>query len=362
MPRRTIVQIVPSLVVGGAERMATWLAEAEAARGHDVHVVCVTAGGPLLDRLPPELRRRTWVAGKRARFDATVLWRLTKILERLQPDVVHTHLFTSLSWGTVAARAAGVPVVVHTQHAVHDDAHAYLPAVRRTLAPFLDAIVGCNEATVTDLVDRDYAPGVRTLAIDNGIPLAGRPTASLDGQPFHVGTVGRMVPIKGQRFLVDAIATLHREGVPVRLTLMGDGPLWDDLHAQVADLGLADVVTFAGRVDDVPDRLATLDTFVLPSLSEAMPMALLEAGAAGLPLVVTSGGGGRTLLDAGAGGAVVAPGDADALAGALRDLATLSVRKRRRLGEQSRATVLAGYDAQVMADRYLALYEDLLRA
>ncbi|MCB9679947.1 MAG: glycosyltransferase [Alphaproteobacteria bacterium] len=361
MSRLRIVQVVPSLVVGGAERFATWLAEAQQRAGHEVHVVTVKDGGPLADRLPDDLLRATWPMRKRSRYDVTVLARLVTTLRRLEPDVVHTHLFTALSWGAVSARLAGVPVVVHTQHAVHDDEVPWLPHVRRGLAPLLDAIVGCSDAVVADIAARRYAPGVPAVAIDNGLPLAGRPTAPLDGDPLRVVTAGRMVPIKGQRFLVDAVAALRDRGIDARLTILGDGPERAALDAQVAELGLGDRVHLPGSVDDVADRLAGADLFVLPSLSEAMPMALLEAAAAGLPLLVTTGGGGPTLLRAGAGGEAVAPGDAGALADAIARVARLSVTERRALGEASRRTVLDRFDIDATAAAYEALYRRHLR-
>lgn len=357
-----IVQLVPSLVVGGAEVFALALAEAQAAAGHDVHVVAVTAGGPLEARVPLSLRGRVWIAGKRSRWDGSVLPRLHTILARLRPDVVHTHLFTALAWGVVAARTAGVPTVVHTQHEVHDDDQWYLPHVRRSLARGLDAIVGCSSATADDVVRRGYLPPGHTSCdvVDNGIPLRGRPRAPLaggrDGRPLVVGTVGRLVPIKGQRFLVDAVATVRARGRDVRLVIAGDGESRGELEAQVTQLGLRDAVTFLGRVDDVPARVAGFDLFVLPSLSEAMPMALLEAAAAGLPLLVTTGGGGPTLLGAGAGGWAVPPGDADALAERIAAFADLSTRERQLLGQQSLDTVLAGYDIAATAAAYEVIY------
>jgi glycosyltransferase involved in cell wall biosynthesis len=352
-----IVQLIPSLDLGGAERFATWLAEAHLEAGHDVHVVCVSRAGPLLDRLPAALRARTWVAVKRARYDASVLPRLVRTLRRLRPDVVNTHLFTALAWGGVAARAAGTPALVHTQHEVHLDGST---AVRRVLATGLDAVVGCSEEAVRDVEARGWAPHVRKVCIENGIPLAGRPRSALDGAPLRVGTVGRLVPIKGQRHLIDAVGLLRDRGVDVRLTLFGDGPSREALEAQRAALGLTDRVSLAGAVDDVPERLAGLDLFVLPSLSEAMPMALLEAAAARLPLLVTDAGGAPTLLRAGAGGFVVPPADPVALADRIAEVAAMTPSARGSLGDASLRTALDRYELARTAERYLALYRDLL--
>jgi glycosyltransferase involved in cell wall biosynthesis len=355
-----VAMVVPSLVVGGAETFALQLSEALLDAGHDAWLVTLKGGGPLADRRSAALAERTVVLSKRSRWDASVLPRAVAALRRIDPDVVHTHLFTALSWGTVAARAAGVPVVVHTQHACHDDEYAYLPAVRRQLSRAVDEVVGCSPAVVRDVHRRGYSPYAPVRCIENGIPLAGRPQASLDGAPLRVGTVGRMVPIKGQTHLVTAVGLLRDQGVHVHLTLVGDGEVRDALEAQVDRLDLRDRVTFTGRVADVPDRLAAMDLFVLPSLSEALPIAALEAAAAGLPMLVTTGGGGPTLLEAGASGWAVPPGDAAALAERIAHYAALPVDERQRLGAASKALVLAEYDIASTASAYVDLYRSLL--
>lgn len=351
-----VVQVIPSLVVGGAEAFAVALAQAQLDAGHDVRLLVLKHTGPLEDRLGPHLLGRTTVLGKRPGVDPTVLPRLLRWMARVEPDVVHTHLFTSLAWAGVAATAVGVPRLVHTQHAVHDDAIRWLPHVRRGLGALVDVVVGCNATTSADVIARGYAPAARVVTIDNGIDLRGRPRASLDGEPPCVGTVGRLVPIKGQRFLVDALAQLVADGLDVRGVLYGDGPEADALAQQVSARGLTGRVALPGRVDDVPQRLAGLDLFVLPSLSEAMPLAALEAAAAGLPLVVTSGGGAKALIEAGAGGRVVPPGDAGALADALREILGLDAPARRALGDASHATALAHYDLDATRRAYDRVY------
>lgn len=354
-----IAQVLPSLTYGGAETFVTRLAEAQRRAGHTVHLVCISALGPLEAQLSPELAANVHLVGKRSRWDATALPRLVALFRRLKPDVVHTHLFTGLSWGTVAARLAGVPVVVDTEHACHDDEYAYLPPIRRALSYGVDAVVGCSQAVSDEVRRRHHAPNYKVVTIDNGLPLDGRPRASLTG--LRVGTVGRLVEVKGQKYLIDAMRVVRDRGVPMTCTLVGDGPLHDALAAQIAAHGLEDVVTLAGASADVPGWMASFDLFCLPSLSEGLPMTLLEAGAAGLPLLVTSGGGGGILIEAGAGGWVVPPGDAAALADRLCAYAALDPAARRALGDQSYAVVHARYSVDVCLAAYDRLYRKHLR-
>lgn len=354
-----IVEIVPSLVLGGAEAFAVSLSDALLQAGHEVSLLTLKPGDALLPRLSSELRERRLHVEKRGRIDPTAVPRLARQLHLLQPDVVHTHLFTGLAWGTVAARLARVPTVVYTEHACHPDDEAWITHVRRPLTRMVDHVVGCSPATVEAIVRHGWSPHAPVSCIDNGIPMAGRPRATLEG--LHLGTVGRLVPIKGQRFLVDAVAILRDRGLKTTLTIVGDGPLRAELEAQVADRDLGDRVSLPGPSDDVPAWMARFDLFVLPSLSEALPITLLEAGAAGLPLLVTTGGGGPTLLQVGAGGWAVEPGSAEALADRIAAFSTMPLAQRRQLGEASRSVVDAQFSIDHTARRYVELFERLSR-
>ncbi|MFM2162410.1 MAG: hypothetical protein RLZZ383_1922 [Pseudomonadota bacterium] len=352
-----IVQVLPSLTLGGAEVFALQLAQAQRAAGHDVHVVLLREEGPLQKRLTDEERRWVVPVEKRSRYDVSVLPRLVSTFRRLRPDVVHTHLFTGLAWGSVAARLSGVPKVVYTEHACHPDDVRGLIHVRRVLSWGLTAVVGCSEAATSAVRARREAPGCPVVTVPNGVALRGRPRAAIaENGPLHVGTVGRLTPIKGQRDLIEAVAILAGRGVHVRCTLVGDGELAEALRDQAHDLGVADRVHLAGPSDDVAGWMATFDLFCLPSISEALPITLLEACAAGLPLLVTTGGGGPTLLAAGAGGEAVAPGAPSALADAIARHVALPAPTRRALGAASLAAV-APFDIAACAAAYVALYE-----
>ena len=202
---------------------------------------------------------------------------------------------------------------------------------------------------------KGYAPE-RCSVIGNGIELDGRPRASLDGTPFVVGTVGRLVPVKGQVHLVDAVATLINQGHDLRLVIVGDGPERPALEQRARAHGLGDRFEITGEVHDVPRRLAGMHIFALPSLSEAMPLAQLEAAAAGLPLLVTSAGGGAGLVEAGAGGWIVPPADALALAQVIAAGMALPLAELRALGARSHEVVERDYGLDRVTDRYRSLY------
>lgn len=351
-----IVQVIPSLVRGGAEAFALDLAEAQLAAGHDVHLLRLRGDDALLGRASPALRDRCLLVEKRGRIDPGVVPRLRGELARLRPDVVHTHLFTALAWGGVAAKLAGVPRVFYTEHAAHPDDERWTPWARRPLARLLDGVVGCSAAAVAAVERAGWARGVPLCQIDNGVRVAGRPRAAFPEGPLHIGTVGRLMPIKGQRHLVEAVRRVRHAGVEVRLTIVGEGPLERELATQVALAGLGEVVLLPGPTDRVAEVLAGFDLFALPSISEAMPITLLEAGAAGLPLLVTTGGGGPTLLQAGAGGWAVPPADPGALAEKITLAASMPRAALRALGAASYEVVASSFSIERTAARYEALY------
>lgn len=354
-----ILQIIPSLQVGGAEVFVARLAAAHQAAGHDVHIAHFH-DGPMVDRLDPLLRTRMHRITKRARYDATVVPRLLRLMRDLGPDIVHTHLFPALSWGGAAARLARTPAWVHTHHSNHAPSQRDARLLEAKLLARAHRVVAVSKGTAERL--RPHGGRLsNTLVIANGIPLDDRPRSAIDGDPPVIGTVGRMVPIKAQHTLIEAVAQLRDAGREVRLRLVGDGVSRPELEALVDRLDLRDRVVFTGRVSDVPQQLAQLDLFVLPSLSEAMPLALLEACAAGLPVVVTNQGGAGSIVEQGAGGWLLEPGSGPRVAARIEAFLALDGPARRALGQRSLALVQQRYSMQACATAYLDLYRELAR-
>jgi colanic acid/amylovoran biosynthesis glycosyltransferase len=180
---------------------------------------------------------------------------------------------------------------------------------------------------------------------------------------FEVLCVGRLVADKGQRVLIDAIDRLRREGVDVRVTLAGDGPDRAELEERARALGVGDRIAFAGAVDPARARelYASADAFCLPSFAEGLPVVLMEAMAAGLPVVTTRIMGIPELVEHGVTGELVPPGRVDALADALSGLVDDPVR-RRRYGVAGRAKVEAKHDVRMSVDAIHDLYVRYLDA
>lgn len=355
-----IVELVPSLDVGGAERMAALMALELKAAGHDVALVSLyDSTGSWIEA---ELRAASvplHFLGKRPGLDLRVIPKLRRLLLTLKPEVVHTHLHT-LKYVLPAGPGGGFRVV----HTIHNLAQHEIELAGRLLhhVAFRTGVVpvAIGEA-VAESVRRVYrlAPG-RT--IPNGIPL--RSSVPPDGaredlrrelgfgaeEPVVV-TVGRLNPQKNQALLLDAFA---RAPLAAQLLIVGDGELRAQLTRQAADLGVGARVHFLGVRRDIPSLLAAADVFALASSWEGNPLVVMEAMAARLPVVATSVGCVPELVAASTG-RLVPPSDPVALSAALTELCA-DLPLARSLGAAGYEVARARFDAPVMARAYTELF------
>ena len=298
---------------------------------------------------------------------------LFKLLRRLGPAILHTYNLGTIEYAATGW-AAGVPVRVHAEHGRDArDPQGINPKhnlLRRLVTPFIDRYVPVSRDLRGWLERVVRIPARKLQLIDNGVDTERFGAAvSTSGEAWHaadafiIGTVGRLQDVKDQATLVEAFAELRRllPGEPLRLVLVGDGPLRAQLEAQVAASGLLDSVWFAGARSDVAPVMRSFSLFVLSSIAEGTPVTLLEAMASELPVVATAVGGIPDLVALGSGspaGTLVPAGDAQALAAAsapyVRDRALA-----RRHGAAGRDRVEQQYSMHTMLAAYVALYDEL---
>lgn len=295
-----------------------------------------------------------------------------KLLRRLRPAILHTYNLSAVEYAFTAA-LAGVPIRVHAEHGRdasdpegRNPKHNFL---RRRLAPFIDRFVPVSEDLQRWLGQVVGIAPAKTLFIRNGVdtdkfaPRASGAGASPWGQgDFVIGTVARVQDIKNHRGLVDAFARL-RQMLPqhagrLKLSVVGDGPLLPALRAQVAAAGLEDAVWLPGARSDVADLLHSFTLFVLPSFAEGTPVSLLEAMACGLPVVASRVGGIPEVVADGQHGALVAPGDTEALAAALARYVGQPEMARAH-GAAGRARIEDQFSMKAMVAAYAGLYDSL---
>jgi glycosyltransferase involved in cell wall biosynthesis len=299
--------------------------------------------------------------------DCRVLWQLRRAIRRLGPDIVHTHSSKAGFLGRLAARAAGVPHIVHTPHGHVFEGYFSPVATRaftlleRVAARWTDRIITLSDDEAQDhLRLRIGRPG-QFVTIPSGVDLdtvrAASPASLVSGRPV-IGAVARLVPVKGLQYLIDAAPEILRRCPDARFLLVGDGEMRPALEAQADALGLSDRIVFTGFREDIPALIAGMDVFVLPSINEGMGRVLVMAMVLGKPIVATRVGGVAELLGDGEAGLLVPPRDPAALAEAtttlLRDATRASA-----LAEAGRRRA-SRYSVEAMLEALARLYREVV--
>jgi len=245
--------------------------------------------------------------------------------------------------------------------------------LERRLARNTDRLVAVSTRVRDELVTRHRIANESAFAvIDNGVDLARfkEPDAAVrrrarlrleidDSEALVILVPARLAPIKGHLALFEALHRLPSAVLPVRVEILGDGPSRDHLQRLARDLPEGVTTRFHGFRDDLPEVLPAADCVALPSINEGMPLALIEAMAAGVPIVATAVGGVPDLVDNGVEGILATPGDPASLAfGLSRVLGDLEL--GRTMGLAGRQKALEKYAIERVVDRHLALYRELV--
>jgi glycosyltransferase involved in cell wall biosynthesis len=368
-----VVHVAESAGWAGGERYLVSLAT-ELDRKRFTLAVIVPSDGPLVARLHA-LDVPTCVVPLNERLlSPAAFLRLVRALQRLRPVIVQSHGARSNVYTRLAARYAGVPIVLST---VHNSLFDYdVPGWRRTLyvlaeritSPLADRIIAVSEAIGRDLVERYRVDSARTVVVRNGIDAwAFRPAREPAAVRAEVGVAagrrvivmaGRMTPQKGWDVLLEAAARLAAVRTDLAWLLVGDGPLREALTRRAAELGIA--AHFTGERSDMADVLGCADVVVLASRSEGLPFTLLEALALGKPVVATRVGGVAEVVEDGRSGRLVAPEDPAALAAAIA--AVVAAPDARAMGTRGRARVEATFTLDGMVRAVERVYLEAWQA
>ncbi len=359
--RLKILQCIPILGIGGAERVAAQLA-AGLSVSHDAAVLCLypPTNSPF-ERQLQSAGVRAWYLGKHPGFDMRMLPAVDRVIREFGPDVVHTHI-SAISYVLPWALVRSVPLIVHTVHTLAGrEADRFGRLLRRiALGRWVVPVAVSREVART--VERRY--GTPCDLVPNGIPLAeherspkerARWRAEVDieaGAVLYI-FVGRLAAPKNLMLLLKAFSEL--ECPSARLALVGCGDERPHIEAFIERHTMRANVRVLGHRDDVPACLAAADVFVLSSHWEGSPVALMEAMAAALPVVSTAVGGIPELVESGREGILVPPGDACAFTAALKHFAD-DPRSRRAMGEAARARARSSFGVERMVAAYESLY------
>jgi glycosyltransferase involved in cell wall biosynthesis len=313
-----------------------------------------------------------------ARLSAfALLRRLTDLLREQRIDVLHTHKYKDGVLGAIAAKWAGVPYLVRTMHGLAEPmvgwnrikSYVYHALDRAILRRSADLIIAVSRRMADGLRESGFRPTMVTY-IHNGVDVRQvraarsredvRRELGIDPDTLLIGTAGRLSPVKGQAGLLRAGVRILHTNPRARLLIVGDGPLGSQLVTAAAQLGIDHACLFIGPRSDVFDLIAAMDIFVLPSLNEGIPMALLEAMTLGTPVVAAAVGGIPEVIQHRVNGLLVPSGDDQALADACLELAT-KPHWAHALAAQASRTIAEGFshersgEALVYAYRGIAL-------
>ena len=384
-----VLRIIARLNVGGPALHVSYLTRGLDDRGYETTLVAGQVGPEegSMDYVARELGvqpvfvsalQREIAAG----HDFVAVRQLRDLIRDLRPDIVHTHTAKAGAVGRLAAIAARLdrpPVIVHTFHG--HVLRGYFGPVRtemfrrveQALALRTDKLIAVSPEVRDELVALGVAPAEKFEVIRLGLDLAGRAIAGPGaadaerkdlGVPegrFLIGWFGRMTEIKRVDNLLEAFVRVRQNGIDADLVLAGDGPLRRSLIEQAEQLGIADRTHFLGMRENVASLYAACDVVALTSANEGTPVSLIEALAAGTPVVSTDVGGVRDVVDADRTGLLVPFGDVEAFAGALTTIAEDGA-LRRSLAGAGRDEVLRDYSVERLLDDVDGLYRRLIDA
>ena len=307
----------------------------------------------------------------RHKFDPRTYPALLKVLEKKRADLVHMHGYGATTFGRLCARQLKIPSVLH-EHANHTNTPWFQKIADRMLAPHTDLAIAVSESTAEFTIRARLMPAERTKVVYLGSPLdefaqsrpaaevaAARASLGIADDTIAVGTVTRLMPSKGNQYLVEAVPEIVRRQPRARVYIIGEGELQAELEAQARALNLTHELTFVGFRRDVAEVLAALDIVVFPSLWEGTPLTAFEALASGKPLVATDADGLLDILTPGQDALVVPKRDAAAIANGVVNL----IETPRLAASLAQGAKLTGakYDIAVFVRKMEQLYEILHR-
>jgi glycosyltransferase involved in cell wall biosynthesis len=359
-----------SMGMGGADQQLLSAAQQLRVQGYAVLVVSLTPLGPMGLQarslgIPIEsLEMRRGVPDPRG------LLRLIRLVRQWKPDVLHSHMVHANLMARVLRLFVRVPILVSTIHNIHEGGRLRMVASKMTNG-WVDHMTIVSEAAADRFVSEGIVPRTLLRVIPNGIDtdrFRNLPPGTRQSIRRSLGiehefvwlAVGRFVLAKDYPNMLHAFAGIHEQYPEAVLLLVGRGALQGETEALVQSLGLSRVVRFLGVRQDVPEIMSAADGYVMSSEFEGMPIVLLEAASAGLPIVATSVGGNAEVVRNGESGILVPARDHEGLAGAMLRIIKMSDAERRAMGERGHQHIRTHYGLGRVVERWDALYRELL--
>jgi L-malate glycosyltransferase len=368
--RPMVCQVLHSLQVGGAEVLA-----AKLARLLSPHFEVVFACLDELGELGEQLRRDGFfveVLGRRSGWDRGCTWRLARFLRRSRIDLIHAHQYTPFFYALTARLLYHRPPILFMEHGRHfpDFPRRKRILFNRLLLERRDRVVGVGEAVRQALIHNEGIRPQRVSVIYNGIDLAKysrpcldrvgvRKELNLDVNDFVIIQVARMDYLKDHATALRTLRRLADRNARVRLVLVGDGPELEKVQELAKQLDLVPITRFLGTRKDVDRLLPAADLFLLTSISEGIPLTVIEAMAAGLPVVATNVGGMAEVVEEGKTGFLAPAGDDATLADRIHHILNNSD-LRMKMGQAGKSRAYQVFSQEQMVAGYVRLFHEQL--
>ncbi len=362
--RLKVLHVIEDLENGGAERVLINLALGLDKQKFEVAVCCLTRKGRMASELE-EQGIAVHVMHKKPGFDLALVWRLRSLMRKLQIHIVHCHVFTANLWGRLAAVLARVPVIITHEHSSFTMDSPRRLRMEQWLMCYTTQALAVSEELRQRLITPGRLPEKKIIALHNGLKFSRKADAQkcerlrqeydLARFSLLIGAVGRLEYRKNYPLLLEAFARVRRQLSQTGLLFIGAGPEEEKLRQQARALGIAEHVVFAGYHKDVAAWLGLMHVFCSSSQTEGISMAILEAMAAGVPVVATRVGGNPEIIPSREFGVLTPSNDADALAQALVEM--LQQRETaQRIAQKGKERVLQYFSEAQMLARVEELY------
>jgi glycosyltransferase involved in cell wall biosynthesis len=360
------MQITHDLAIGGLQQVVVNLCRTIDRNKFHTTVLCLRALGPLVEEIERLGIKVILLPQKESGTDYFSFFKVAKILRKERIQVIHTHNTQPLLDGTIGAiLSGGRQRIIHTDHARQfPDKKRYMFA-EWCMSHFVYKVVGVSEQTTDNLWSYEKIPRRKLMTIENGIDgslfqisideQAKRKELGIPAVGPVIGAISRIEKVKGIKYLLQAMPKIINEFPDITLLIVGDGSEKSSLKAEARQLDIEKNVIFTGARNDIPDILQVLDIYLLPSLSEGLPMGLLEAMAAGCPVIASDVGGIPAATRGGEAAVLVPPGVYEKISDAVLLLYN-NVKLKRELSLKQQEIFNRYYRADNMVNKYCEMY------
>lgn len=365
MKKIRLMQITHDLAIGGLQQVVVNICRSIDKDHFDISVLCLRELGDLTDEVRALGINVFHLEQKKGGVDYLSFLKVARILKQERIDVIHTHNTQPFVDGTTAALMSGVRTIVHTDHSrVYPDKIRYIFA-EWLMSHFVYKVVAVSDSTAQDLIKYEKISPRKIITVPNGIDgsrfnisvdkIKKRKELGISGKGPVIGITARLVEQKGINYLIKAMPAVIDELPGTTLVVAGEGDYEEILKNEAKAAGVDGNILFLGPRLDIPELLPVFDAYVLPSIWEGLPMSLLEAMAAGCPIIATKVGGIPKLIEHGVNGSLVEPADPVHLAAEIIKLLK-DPALRTAYSQKNLVLFKQKYEASIMTKRYEKLY------